>query len=188
MYNHPSIEIIFGPMFSGKTTEIIRKLSIYNSIGFKVLYVNTSIDTRTNTNLSTHNSTMTKTLPFDSIKVEKLEDIKHDSYDVIAIDESHFFSNLKRSVLDLVENHGKIVIVGGLTGDSNREKFGEINDLIPYADFINKLNSICLSCKKSGKIESAHFSKRISSNTNRVLIGGNTEYIPVCRACYINYV
>jgi len=181
----PSIDIITGPMYCGKTTETIGKLIVYHEIGMRTLYVNTKMDTRSDNAFSTHNKTV-GSVPFDCVKVEDLRECKVENYDVIAIDESQFFDNLKDIVLDWVERQNKIVIISGLSGDFQRNKFGQIVDLFPYADTVTKLSSFCMECKKNeNKITPAHFTKRTVHADSKILIGGKESYIPVCRKCFL---
>ena len=72
----------------------------------------------------------------------------------------------------------KVVYVTGLNGDSNRELFGEIYKLIPLADHIEFLQSLCMDCKDG---TSAIYSKRIVSNGDQILIDGSNSYKAVCR-------
>lgn len=112
-----SLDLIIGPMFSGKTTELIRRLTKFASVGKKCLYINSSIDTREKNNFSTHNPTITRLNNIESIKIKEfnnnfIKDISH--YDIIGIDESQLFtSNLKYNVLSLVEQYDKHVIMSG---------------------------------------------------------------------------
>ena len=176
----PSIDIIIGPMHCGKTSEIIRRLSIYYEMDMKVLYINSKLDTRSDKGFSTHNSTIGN-VPFDCLKVMELSECDVSKYDVIAIDESQFFKGLKDTVLRWVEVDKKILIVGGLNGDYKRNAFGEINELISYSDSIIKLNSFCMMCRKKGVMSSALFSKRIIEDKTNILIGGKDIYLPTCR-------
>lgn len=181
-----SIDIIFGPMFSGKSTETIRRLIIYHEMEMRVLYINNKLDTRTEYSFSTHNKTIGQ-LPFHAVKVSELNQVDVENYDVLAIDEAQFFKNLKETVLDWVENRNKIVIIAGLNGDAERKPFGDINNLIPYADKITKLSPFCIKCKKEkNKISEAIFTKKIVKleSIDNILIGGKDYYIPVCRGCY----
>ena len=66
-----SLEIIIGPMFSGKTTELLRELTGYNAINKKCIYVNSSLDTREDNNFSTHNP-LIKGLNINSMKIDKI--------------------------------------------------------------------------------------------------------------------
>ena len=75
---------------------------------------------------------------------------------------------------------GKQIYVCGLDGDFERKKFGQILDLIPLCDKVNKLTSLCSICK-NGTL--GIFSKRISSEKEQTVVGSD-NYIPVCRKCY----
>lgn len=182
-----SLEIIIGPMFSGKTTELVRRLTSYNSINKKCIYINSNLDTREETTFSTHNP-MIKNLNIDSLKVNKIDSYllnKVKDYDVIGIDESQLFNGLLEvCVLRMVDLMGKIVIVSGLNGDYKRNKFGKILDLIPHCDSIVKLYPYCKICAEKNILNKALFSKRIECNDDKVVNIGYNNYIPVCRVCY----
>lgn len=185
LHLEPSITLILAPMFAGKTTELARILNIYNYMGLKVLYVNSIKDTRSNKCFSTHNPIL-QDIPFNGIKVSSLSEVKTEDYDVIGIDESQFFENLKHTVLDWVDNQKKIVIVAGLNGDYRREPFGEINDLTSHSETVIKLSSFCKLCKDNDNgIHVANFTKRIVKGDSQVLIGGSESYVPVCRSCFL---
>ena len=180
----PSIDLIIGPMYSGKSTETIRRLSIYNELDIPVIYINAKVDTRSDENFSTHNKTL-GTLPYSSIKSDKLSSVDVSRFSVVAIDEAQFFPDLFDTVLKWVENDKKIVIVAGLNGDFRRKPFGQVIDLLPLADSVTKLSPFCVQCKKEKKlIKNALFTKRIVNGTEEVLIGGKESYIPVCRDCF----
>lgn len=185
------LDIIIGPMFSGKTNYILKELTVFSIMGSKVLYINHSLDNRSASLFSTHNPL----LKYDDIKgislikTDNLYDLSElcSNFLVIAIDEAQFFSNLKDFVMDLVEKKGKRVIVAGLSGDFNRNSFGGIFELISYCDRITKLSSFCKVCAYDKKIKDAHFShKKCKSDTN-ISVGGEDDYIPLCRECYINF-
>ena len=179
----PAIDIIIGPMFSGKTSELLRRLSIYHDMEKKVLYVNSAQDSRSGEDFSTHNPCIGK-IPFHSQKTNNLESVDFESYDVIGIDEASLFSALKSFVLKWVAA-GKTIIVAGLNADSNGNKLGEIVDLIPVCDQLCKLFGFCLPCNKRGINSASVMTKRIVNNTNQILIGGKDSYIPVCRKCHM---
>jgi thymidine kinase len=186
MNNLPSIDLIIGPMCSGKSSELIRRLNIYSEMDMSVLYVNSACDTRSDSTFSTHNGTIGK-LPFTSIKVDVLDQLDISGYDVIGLDEAQFFKGLKDTVLEWVDGKKKIVLVAGLNGDYNRKPFGEVLDLVSYCDTLTKLNAFCIPCKDRDRtIRPAHFTKRITSDDTTVLIGGKEMYKPVCRECFEN--
>ena len=82
----------------------------------------------------------------------------------------------------MVEKHGKHVIVAGLNGDYQRKKFGEILDLIPFADDVQFTKALCRTCCHPGR--PASFTKRLSHEKEKVCVGSN--YRAVCRMCYLD--
>ena len=182
-FNHKSgIDIITGPMFSGKTTELVRRLGILNSANFKVVYVNSTIDTRKNIS---HNSFFNGKLSIDSIRTESLFGVDLMDYDVIGIDEAQFFSDLYFYCLEMCERYGKKIIVSGLNSDFQRNKFGQIMELVPICDTVVTLASFCKESANKNQFIPALFSKRIDKcNQNSVSVGAGESYIPVCRICY----
>lgn len=183
---HSSIDIIFGPMFSGKSTELLRRLVIFGEAKFKVLYVNSSQDTRKKIS---HNKVVNfdeKDLPITYIKTRKLSDIidMATKYDVIGIDEAQFFEDLVEFSTTLAEKFNKKIIVSGLNSDYKREKFGNIIDLIPICDDITKLFPFCVKCSEHNIFSRALFSKRIINIDYQTWVGASETYMPVCRACY----
>ena len=184
-----TIDIIFGPMFSGKTSELIHKLNIFAVAGYKVLYVNSDLDNRDSEEVfSTHNPSLKKMNEnIKQVKTKKLMTLLDIStYDIIGIDEAQFFDDLIDFCLMSCDVLKKKIIVAGLSGDFNRQPFGQIIDLIPYCDNITKLFPFCVSCRdKEGRFMAASFSKRLSQEKEKIVIGKEDKYIPVCRECYL---
>ena len=174
------LKLIIGPMYSGKTTAII---NIYKTLILsktKHLVINYYEDKRYDEKLlSSHDK-----VKIPCLQMRNLTDIFSFSSlkktEVVLINEGQFFNDLKDSVIKLV-NMGKYVYVCGLDGDFKREKFGQILDLIPFCDEIEKLYSTCHICSKK-----APFTKRITQEEGQVVIG-SSNYIPLCRGCYDNY-
>ena len=183
-----TMEIIIGPMMSGKTSELIRRLRIESKIGFKVLYINHSVDNRSDIEVSTHDSYLDLT-GINTIKCNNLENIFNiiEDYDIIGIDESQFFNNLVQCALHIVEKLKKHIIITGLSGDFKREKIGNTLDLIPYTDKLTLLKAYCLECSKNKRRKEASFSHKREriENEDNIDIGGIEKYIPVCRDCYL---
>ena len=174
------IEIIVGSMFSGKSTELIRRCHRYECIGEKVLIINSILDTRCKNNeIQTHNNQT-----HNAIKVDKLLHINDNiiiNSDVIGIDEAQFFEDLP-SFLIKIEKFNKIIIIAGLDGDFNRNAFGKILECIPLADNITKLSAMCSICKDGTP---AIFSKKLVCNGDTVIdVGAIDKYVAVCRKHY----
>ncbi len=179
-------------MYSGKTREILRILSVYSSGKVKTLYVNSSKDTRSTDKFSSHDPQLKMSSKTTSVKVEKVSDLftlpELKSYGVIGIDEAQFYSDLFDSVMTLIEKHGKRVIVAGLTLDIKRDKFGFLSDLIPHADKCTKAYSYCSMCKDKGMFIEAIYTMlrdKKMQGSKQIFIGGKETYIPVCRKCYM---
>uniref|UniRef100_A0A6C0KAD8 thymidine kinase n=1 Tax=viral metagenome TaxID=1070528 RepID=A0A6C0KAD8_9ZZZZ len=175
-------EIIVGCMFSGKSTELLRRVGRYSAIGKKVLVVNSSLDSR-GEGTQTHSGTRTP-----ATKVRNLMDLvdtqEYIDSEVIAVDEAQFFGDLVEFHNKCVDDNGKILIVAGLDGTSEREPFGQIHMTLCKCDSIVKLNAMDM-ITKDGTL--AIFSKRISETWRTIDIGGTDKYIAVSRSNYLKY-
>jgi thymidine kinase len=193
--NGGQLDIILGTMFSGKTTWILSKIAKIAELNYSILYVNIDFDNRSETIFSTHNPFFDTQVDFikkesiknnvNMIKSKTLLNLNIDNYDLIIIDESHFFEDLVEFVnksLDL----NKYIIVAGLIADYKGNKFGKTLDLIPFCTNIERLHAYCSECAKDKKCCIATHSKRIVKSRKSIEIGGSEKYIPVCRFHYKN--
>ena len=180
-----SLQIILGSMFSGKSTELIRRLNILAEMDLRVIYLNHNLDSRGKGVFSTHNPTINSIGKIQAQKISSFNGIDLKEFDVIGIDEAQFIPKLYVNVRKLVDEDKKQVIVAGLDGDFNRDKFGEILDLIPICDSVVKLTPFCKSCwQKERKVIKALFSKRLTKETDVVQVGAADIYTPSCRVCF----
>jgi hypothetical protein len=90
--------------------------------------------------------------------------------------------DLYEFVLKAVERDGKHVVVGGLDGDCFRKPFGQILQLIPLADRVTKLSSLCKGC---GDGTIGLFTFRTTKSKEIVEVGGSETYMPLCRKHYL---
>ena len=180
--NEGYLELILGPMFSGKTSTLkkIYDQCIYCNI--PIMVINYEADNRycDASFMSTHDKVMIPCIKGTSI-LEILEKNKEkvSESEVILINEGQFFEDI-HTVIHLVENLHKRVYICGLDGDFKKNKIGSLLDLIPHCDNVYKLKSLCSECR-DGK--SGLFSYRITDETQQVVIGVE-NYKPVCRACF----
>jgi thymidine kinase len=182
------LEIIIGPMFSGKTSRLIDVYNKYKVCDIPVLVVNYSEDTRYETDVTdatdatnTNGNQLRKMYTHDQNAVEctsctKLSDLLNSdslakefmdpqSPAAILINEGQFFTDLYETVNDLIHLHNKHVYVCGLDGDYKRNKFGQILDLIPLCDSIYKISAICVQCKNGNPGIFSHKYVHKESNT-----------------------
>jgi thymidine kinase len=194
-YQQGYLEIILGPMFSGKTTMLIELYNKYNEKtknfmnynsednieiyeDIKVAVINYSKDKRYHeTMLSTHDQVMIPCTFADNLN-DVINTREIIDADVVLINEGQFFPDLFENVIIMVENMNKNVHVCGLDGDYNRNKFGQLLDLIPYCNNVLKLSSKCSIC-----YHNASFTHRKTDEQEQIVIGTDS-YIPLCRGCY----
>jgi thymidine kinase len=171
------LELIIGPMFSGKSTELIRRIRLLKKINKNVLVLKPIIDTRYFCDkITSHN--------FESVeckvlnRLSEMSDLEISEYHTIVIDEGQFFPDLKDTITKWLESYDINIIVGGLDGDFQKKPIGQILDLIPISNSCIKLNSLCNKCNDGTE---APFTYRIVCSDDTVLVGGSESYIPVCR-------
>lgn len=175
------LELFIGPMYAGKTSKIIEMYKQCVFCKIPVVVINHSFDTRYHdTMLSSHDKIMIPCLQTSSLKEHwNIDSTPLKESDVILINEGQFFDDLYEVVLDMLDKKKKVYI-SGLDGDFQRNKFGQILDLIPFCDKVTKLTSLCSLCK-NGNL--GIFSKRITNETSQTVIGSE-NYLPVCRECF----
>ncbi|PSS14332.1 Thymidine kinase [Actinidia chinensis var. chinensis] len=178
------IHVIVGPMFSGKTTALLRRIKSEGNSGRNVAMIKSSKDTRyAIDSVVTHDGAkfpcwaLSNLLSFK----QKFGAEAYDKLDMIGIDEAQFFDDLYDFCCKAADCDGKTLIVAGLDGDYLRRSFGSVLDIIPLADSITKLTARCELCSKR-----AFFTLRKTDETKTELIGGADVYMPVCRQHYVN--
>ena len=164
-------------MFSGKTEELIRRLKRAVFAKQEVVIFKPAIDTRySEADVVSHDRNSIHSTPVSSPKsILKLSA----GMDVVGIDEAQFFDKGLTNVCDQLANQGVRVIVAGLDMDYLGIPFGPIPDLCAIADEVTKVHAICVRC---GAL--AYLSHRLVQDSQRVLLGEQSEYEPLCRECY----
>ena len=171
------IEVICGSMFSGKTEELIRRLKRAKFAKQRVEIYKPAIDTRySEADVVSHDSHTISSTPIDSSASILLFTSE---IDVVGIDEAQFFDTGLPAVCEQLANTGVRVIIAGLDMDFQGVPFGPMPALCAVAEDVTKVHAICVRC---GGL--AHVSHRIVPNAQRVLLGEQDEYEPLCRSCY----
>jgi len=184
------IEVIMGPMFSGKTTSMMRRVKMHRHARKKCLVLKPRMDNRhkdendkPKEQVITHDG-----YEMDAMVCEKISDAfsfclgPNDKHEVVAIDEGQFFPDLATSC-ERLANYGIVVIVACLSGSFERKFFGGVDALIPLADKVTMVRGVCNVCCKN----KAPFTKERVEGTvgpTSTKVGGAETYIPVCRKCY----
>jgi thymidine kinase len=173
-----SLEIVLGPMFSGKSSYALSYVRRQRAIGKKVLVIKPNLDTRYTFNheLITHDKETIPCTVWDSKKPICL--FSDFEYDCFVIEEAQFFNHLQHFCYHTVRELKKNLLVVGLDGDSKQEKFGEILDIIPMATSLTKLTSLCSVCRDGTP---AYYTKKTETlNDNQIDVGGAEKYVAVC--------
>lgn len=176
-----SLKMIIGPMYSGKSFELIKTIRELKILELPFLVIKPKIDNRYTDEdyIVSHNDDREQCISIDDmIELEKYDLSK---YKYIIIDEGQFFKNLNRVVKHLVNDYNLNVVIAGLDGDFKMNPIGEILNLIPFSDECIKLNSKCIECKDRTL---APFSYKKTLDSNIIDIGSVDKYIPLCRKHY----
>jgi len=175
---HGSIEVVCGPMFSGKTSELIRRVERAQIAKQRVQIFKPCIDIRYNKeDVVSHTSRTVKAEPVENA-VDILIRLK-DSTRVVAIDEVQFFDDAITTVVVKLAARGYRVICAGLDLDYRAQPFGPMPSLLAVADEVMKIHAICTICGAS-----ASRTQRLIKSKAQVLLGETDAYEARCRAHY----
>ncbi|KRQ87757.1 Thymidine kinase [Caloramator mitchellensis] len=183
--DHGWIEIIVGPMYSGKSEELIRRIKRAKIARQKVQVFKPSIDIRYSiTEVVSHNGDKE-----GAYSIEKASDIYRfidEDTDVIAIDEVQFFDDEIVEVCKKLADKGKRVICAGLDMDFRGEPFGPVPHLLSIAEFVDKIQAICVVCGNPATRTQRLINGRPAKYTDPiVLVGAKEAYEARCRKCHI---
>ena len=180
---YSGITLIYGPMFSGKTTKLIEIYKEMLAQKKNCIAINYELDTRYGKNkIISHDG-----LAIDSYSITNIDDFINNSAtkelissaDFIFINEAQFFESILENVLYLTNILKKNVVLCGLDLDYKRQKFGTMMDLLSKATNVFKMTGKCVKCNGT-----SCYSHRTVASYFQILIG-TTEYIPLCETCYI---
>jgi thymidine kinase len=145
-------------MFAQKTTELLRRVRRYKSIGYKVLLVNFIGDNRYGKDcVASHDKDIEKAVCVSVLsEIDRM--VSSGTYNVIAIDEGQFFPDLFEYVTNWADRLSVHIVVAGLDGNAKREPFGDMLRLVPHAEEVERLSAFCAVCR-DGTV--ATYSKRM---------------------------
>ena len=174
--NNGKINLIIGPMYSGKSTTLLTRYDRYEIAKKKCLLIKYSGDNRyAQDKIITHSRIERNAM--SCTRLNQLKNIITD-YDVICIDEIQFYEDAS-IMCEKWANQGKVVEVCGLNGDFQRKPFEQISLLIPLADSIIHMVAV----DERNGID-APFTQRLTDETEQQLIGGTDKYKASCRELF----
>lgn len=172
------IECVCGPMFSGKTEELIRRVRLARIAKQRIQIFKPALDNRYETEyITSHIEQKFVCTPIREAK----EIFAHlaDNTRVVGIDEAQFFKEELLAVCEKLANRGLRVIVAGLDQDYLGQPFGPIPQLLAIADDVAKLKAVCMVC--GGE---ATKSQRLTREKAQVVVGAGEHYEARCRYCF----
>ena len=181
-----SLEVICGPMFCGKSEELIRRIRRALIAKQEVCVVKPAMDKRySDTQLVSHNGTRICALPV-STSAQLYESVHAAEAHAVGIDEAQFFDAGLTDVINALVSEGKRVIVAGLDRDFRGLPFGCMPALLALADAVTKLHAICTECGSDAALSQRLVNgKPAAFNDPIILVGAQEAYQARCRSCYV---
>ena len=175
------VEVVAGPMFAGKTEELLRRVRRAAIAGRRVEVFTHALDTRAGGDrIASHAGLDAPSRPAGS--AAEITHAVGDATDIVAIDEAHFFGPALVATVDDLAARGLLVIVAGLDVTFTGEPFEPIPTLMALAERVDKLTAICTMCG-----EEAIFHQRVTSSDAADVhlvtenVGGLETYQARCR-------
>lgn len=176
------IELFLGPMFSGKTTSLLRALEREHwrsgSAKRRGLLIKITRDTRYAGSAVNHSGHTY--VGYDVMHVSSLREITDDTlakYHAIGVDELQFFKDF--TLLNEWANKGKHVYAAAIDAMSDLSEFGGVTQLVHLCEKVTKLSAVCTVCGG----DNAAFTKT-HGTPGETKVGGKELYYVVCRKCY----
>ena len=186
---HPGrLEVITGPMFSGKSEELIRRLKRARIARQRVACFKPDIDLRYHrTAISSHSQqtheAVVVTPNSERLREELFASRQVDEIEVVGLDEVQFFDEgVIKLAMELV-HLGKRVVMAGLDTTFTAEPFGPVPQLMALADEVMKLSAVCMVCGQP-----AIHTQRLGASQELVVVGAAGLYEARCRVCFKPYV
>lgn len=172
------LEVICGPMFSGKSEELIRRLRRARIARQRVQVFKPRLDDRYAADRIVSHSEVSLEATVVQHSREVLERLD-DRTQVVGVDEVQFFDPGIVGVCERLANLGKRVIVAGLDLDYRGVPFEPVPHLMALADQVTKMLAVCARCGAP-----ASRTQRLVASPERILVGAAGAYEPRCRFCF----
>ena len=183
-----TLEVIIGPMFSGKTSELIRLVEREVYGRKKAGIFKPSFDTRYSAKqVASHNGLRYQAYSIEATKtgLNKISKLaESEGLDVIGVDEVNFFPDSIVGVLDAQASKRK-VIACGLNLNFKAQPFTSTMELAARADRVRYLSAVCVRCGgEATRTQRLIGGMPAPKNSPVIVVGGKEMYEPRCRDCY----
>ena len=188
MLGHPFssgwVEVIAGPMFSGKSEELIRRVTRALIAKQPVQVFKPVIDDRYDAlAVASHMGRTLEARPVPDVAA--LEDALREETQVVAVDEAQFFEPALVDLVDRLASRGVRVILAGLDLDFRGEPFGPMPALLARAEVVEKLTAICRCGRAATRTQRLIAGQPAHVDAPVVLVGAAESYEPRCRSCHL---
>jgi thymidine kinase len=172
------IEVVCGPMFSGKSEELIRRLRRAEIARQRVQIFKPIIDQRyASDQIVSHDDGRIHAVPVNNAaEVEAKLDLRTE---VIGIDEAQFLGAAMVEFVVRLADMGKRVVIAGLDTDYLGRPFHPMPELLAVADEITKTLAICMQCGNPAK-----HTQRLIGSEDLIVVGAAGMYEARCRRCF----
>ena len=187
MYRHSGhgyIEAVVGPMYSGKSEELIRRLKRAKIAKQEVIVFKPCIDNRySKEDVVSHSGISIRAIAINH--TEEIHKYITDETQVVGIDEVQFFDEGIVAVALELADKGIRVIAAGLDLDFKAEPFGPVPELLARAEFVDKLQAVCVKCGAPATRTQRLINKEPARYDDPIILVGATEsYEARCRKCH----
>jgi thymidine kinase len=178
------LEVVCGPMFSGKSEELIRRLRRAEIAGQRALIVKPQIDDRYDIgHVVSHAGAKMR-----AVAVVRPHDVAGlaEGYDVIGIDEVQFFAGEIVDVIDILVERGTRVVASGLDQDFRGLPFGPMPELLCRAELVDKLQAVCHRCGGPATMTQRRVDGLpAAADGATIVVGALDSYEARCRTCHV---
>ena len=185
--NHGYIEVVVGPMYSGKSEELIRRLKRAKIAKQNIIVFKPHIDDRySKSDVVSHSGDSIEAIPIE--KPSDIYDLIDEDIQVVGIDEVQFFDeDIVNIAVDLA-NKGVRVIAAGLDMDFKGEPFGPTPRLLAVAEFVDKIQAICSVCGQPATRSQRLIDGKPARYDDPIIqVGAVESYEARCRKCHVVY-
>ena len=181
---HGYIEAVVGPMYSGKSEDLIRRLKIAKIAKQEVIVFKPCIDNRySKEDVVSHSGISIRAIAINH--TEEIHKYITDETQVVGIDEVQFFDEGIVAVALELADKGIRVIAAGLDLDFKAEPFGPVPELLARAEFVDKLQAVCVKCGAPATRTQRLINKEPARYDDPIILVGATEsYEARCRKCH----
>lgn len=185
--NHGYIEVVIGPMYSGKSEELIRRIKRAKIAKQNIVVFKPSIDNRySECDVVSHSGDSVNAIPISNPK--EIYNFIDEKTQVVGIDEVQFFDEEIVNIAVDLADRGIRVIAAGLDMDFKGEPFGPTPRLLAIAEFVDKIQAICSVCGQPATRSQRLINGEPAKYDDPIIqIGAVESYEARCRKCHIVY-